>query len=83
MIELGRNDIIMEVLLLSSHVAHPREGHLEAAVHVMAHIDQRYNSKLVHNPSYLEVDHSVFKKCDRFLRGCKGGNTCECIRTSR
>ena len=26
-IELGRNDIITNVLLLSSHVALPREGH--------------------------------------------------------
>ena len=38
MIELGRVDIMMEVSLLSSHVALPREGHLEAAVHVMAHV---------------------------------------------
>ena len=41
MVELGRIDIITEVLLLSSHVALPREGHLEAAVHVMAHVGQK------------------------------------------
>ena len=44
MIELGRIDIITEVSLLLSHVALPREGHLEAAVHVMTHVGQRYNS---------------------------------------
>ena len=38
MVDLGIIDIKTEVLLLSSHVAPPREGHLEAAVHVMAHI---------------------------------------------
>ena len=43
MIELGRIDIITKVSLLSSQVALPREGHLEAAVHVMAHVGQRYN----------------------------------------
>ena len=36
MIELGRIDIIMKLSLFSSHVALPKEGHLDAAVHVMA-----------------------------------------------
>ena len=40
MIKLRRIDIITEVLLLSSHVALPKEGHLDAAVHVMAHVGQ-------------------------------------------
>ena len=40
MIELGRIDIITEVSLLSSHMALPIEGHLEAGVHVMAHVGQ-------------------------------------------
>ena len=35
------------------------------AVHVMAHVGQRYNSRLVYDPSYPEIDYSVFKKCDR------------------
>ena len=38
-IQLGMIDIITKVLLLSSHVVIPREGHLDAAVHVMAHDD--------------------------------------------
>ena len=61
MIELGRIDIIIEVSLLSSHGALPREGHLEAAVYVMAYMGQRYNSRLVHDLSYQEIDHNVFK----------------------
>ena len=73
MIEQGRIDIITEALLLSSHVALPREGHLEAAVHVMAHVGQKYNSRLVHDPSYPEIDHSIFKECDwsEFYRDAK------------
>ena len=47
MIKLGRTNIITKVLLLSSHVALPRERHLDAAVHVMTHVGQRYNSRLV------------------------------------
>ena len=64
MIELGRIDIITEVSLLSSHVALTREGHLEAAVHIIVHVGQRYNSRLVYDPLYLEIDHSVFEECD-------------------
>ena len=64
MIELGKMDIRTKVSLLSSHIALPREGHQEAAVHVMTQIGQRYNSRLVYDPSYPEIDHSVFKKCN-------------------
>ena len=62
--QIERVDIITEVLLLSSHVASPREGHLEAAIHVMAYVGQRYYSRLMYDPSYPERDHSVFKECD-------------------
>ena len=57
MIEQGRVDTMTEVLLLSSHVALPRE------IHGMAHVGQRCNSRLVYDPPYPEIDHSVFKKC--------------------
>ena len=59
--------------LLSSHIALPSEGHLEAAVHVMAHVGKKYNSRLVYHPSYSEIDHSVFKECDwsEFYRDTK------------
>ena len=56
MIVLERMDVITKVSLLPSHVALPRVGYLDAAVHVMAHASQRYNSRLVYNPSYLEID---------------------------
>ena len=66
MIELGRINIITEVLILSSYVALPREGHLEAAlyvvVHVMPHVGQKYNSRLVYDPLYPEINHSSFKE---------------------
>ena len=73
MIEIGRIDIITKVLLLLSHIALPREGHLDAVVHVMAHVSQRYNSRLVYDPLYQEKDHNVFKRCDwsEFYRDAK------------
>ena len=30
----------------------------------MAHVGQRYNSRLVYDPWNPEIDHSIFKKCD-------------------
>ena len=63
MMELGINDIITEGSLLSSHVVLPREGNLKVAMHVMAHVGQKYKSRLVYDPLYPEIDHSVFKKC--------------------
>jgi hypothetical protein len=47
MVELGRVDIATEISLLSSHLAYPREGHLEAALHVMAYFKQKHNSRLI------------------------------------
>ena len=64
MVKLGRIDIITKVLLLSSHVALPRERYLEAAVQNMAHNGHRYSSRLVYDPLYPEIDHTVFKECD-------------------
>ena len=62
--KVGRIDIITKVLQMSSHVALPREGHFEAAVHAMVHVGQRYNFRLVYTPLYPEIDHSNLKDCD-------------------
>ena len=44
MVELGQVDIATEVSLLSSHVALPREGHLETIFHLYAYLKQKHNS---------------------------------------
>ena len=53
MIELGKITIVTKMSLLSSCV-------------VLSEWDvgERCDSKLVYNPSYQEIDHSVLKKCD-------------------
>ena len=58
MIKWGRIDVITKASLLSFHVALPREGHLEAAIYVMAHVGQRFNSRLVYDPLYPEIGHN-------------------------
>ena len=59
MIKLRRIIIITKGSLLSSHVALPREGHLDVAVHVMAHVGKRCNSRLVNDSLYPEIDHCL------------------------
>ena len=65
MIKLRRIDIIIEVSLLSCHVMLGREGHLETVIHIIAHLGQRYNSRLVYDPLYP-------KKVAVFLRNVIG-----------
>ena len=57
MIELGRRDIMIKVLL-TSHRALPIERHIDA-VHVMANVGQRHNFRLVYDPSHPEIDHNL------------------------
>ena len=64
MVELGRVDIITEVSMLSSHLAAPREGHLDALFHLFSHLDKKHNSRMVFDPTYPTVDQSEFKTCD-------------------
>ena len=44
MVEIGSIDIATEVSLISSCLAYPREGHLEAAFHLMASLKHKHNS---------------------------------------
>ena len=64
MIELGRIDIITEVSKLASQLAQPREGHLEAVFHVYAHLRHKHNSRLCLDPTYPEIDKSIFMDHD-------------------
>ena len=64
MIEIGRVDINTEVSLLFSHLAMPRQRHLEAALHIMGYLNFRNNTRFAFNPSNPDIDHSNFLECD-------------------
>ena len=49
---------------LSSPLALPRDGHLEAVVHVMAYVGQKYDTQLVYYPTFLEIKHNLLKICN-------------------
>ena len=61
MVELGRVDIITEVSVLASHMAMPREGHLDAVFHVYAYLKRKHNARIVFDPSYPNIDKKAFK----------------------
>ena len=73
MIDLGRNDIITKVTLLSSHLALPREGHLESSSACYGPCWSEIQSQMVYDPSNPEIDHCKFKECDwsEFYRDAK------------
>jgi hypothetical protein len=59
-VELGRIDVNTEVSLLSSHLAYPREGHLEAALHVLSFLGQKHNARLIFDPTPPTIHHNRF-----------------------
>ena len=64
MVEIGRIDIATEVSMLSSHLAMPRKGHLECALHTMSYLSKKHNSRLVFDPTYPDISWSDFKHHD-------------------
>ena len=72
-VELGRIDILMEVSMLSSHLALPREGHLQQVYHVFAFLKNKPKRTLAFDPQHPDIDESRFVKCDwhDFYRGAK------------
>jgi len=61
MVELGRIDMIAEVSMLSSHLACPREGHLEAVFHIFSWLKVQHNRRLAFDPTYPDVDLEDFE----------------------
>ena len=72
-IELGRIDIAMIVSMLSSHLALPREGHLQQVYHVFGFLKARPKRTLAFDPQHPDIDEKRFIKCDwhDFYRGAK------------
>ena len=64
MVELGRIDINTEVSMLASALALPREGHMDAMLHVYGYLRQKYNSRLAFDPTYPKIDMGDFKDVD-------------------
>ena len=59
-IELGRIDIMIEVSMLSVHLAMPRAGHLEAAIHIFAYLKTMPKKTLAFDPRHPVIDENQF-----------------------
>ena len=70
-IELGRIDIAMEVSMLSTHLALPREGHLQQVHHMFGYLKAKPKKTLAFDPTHPDIDEGRFLKCDwhDFYRG--------------
>ena len=64
MVELGRVDLCLEVSMMSSHLAMPRQGHLEQLFHIFSYLHEHYNGEIVFDPTEPEIDHSSFEEQD-------------------
>ena len=61
MVELGRIDICLEVSMMSSHLALPREGHLEQVLHIFGYLKKYHNTEMVFDPSDPVIDEGLFE----------------------
>ena len=64
MVELGQIDICLEVSMMSSHLAMPREGHMAEVLRIFAHLRKYHNTELVFDPSDPVVDELAFEQRD-------------------
>ena len=65
-IELGRVDILLEVALLSSHLALPRVGHLQQVYHIFGYLDESPRRWLFFDPDHPNISEGRFQKFDWF-----------------
>ena len=61
-VELGRIDAITEVSICAAYLCNPRDGHMDAALHIFSYYKAKHNARLLLDPSYPEIDENVFIK---------------------
>ena len=63
-VEIGQVDINTEVLMLSSHLAIPCSGHLDAVFHIFDYLKKKHNSDMVYDTTEVDFDRADFPKED-------------------
>ena len=63
-IEIGRLDILLEVSLLSSHLALPREGHLQQVYHIFGYLKTASRRRLFMDPDHPDISEDRFVTYD-------------------
>ena len=67
-VELGRVNVCLEVLMLSSHLALLHKGHLEQVFQIFGYLKKYHNTELVYDPSDLEINPTQFERRDWMSR---------------
>ena len=73
-IELGRSDILKEVICLSQHLCYPREVHLDAIYRIFRYLQKNLGKnpgRMAYDPMYEPTDENVFEAVGRDLYECK------------
>lgn len=65
-VEISRVDILLETSILLTHLAMPREWHLEVALHVVGYLKSHKKMCLLFNSSYPRMSEKWFKKYNWF-----------------
>lgn len=65
-VEIGRVDALHEVSLMSSHLALPRQGHLEQAFHMLTHLKEHKKLRLMFDCDHPQISSNKFKSYDWF-----------------
>ena len=63
-IELGRVDILLEVSLLSTHLALPCTGHLQQVYHIFGYLKQSPQRRLFFDPDHPNITEDRFQQFD-------------------
>ena len=64
MVEIGRVDICLEVSMMSSHLALPRDEHLQQVLHIFGYLKPYHNTEMVYDPSDPVIDKAQFDRQD-------------------
>ena len=70
-VEIGRVDILLETSLLSTYLAMPRVGHLDAVFRIFGYLKQHPKRRLAFDAQHPHISERMFKKHDwtDFYRG--------------
>ena len=65
-VEIGRVDILLEVSMMSAHLALPREGHLEQVIHIFGYLKVHKKLRIMFDSDYPQISSNRFKSYDWF-----------------
>ena len=69
-IEIGRINILTEVICLSHHLCYPISGHLDAVYRIFRYLQKNLGNnpgRMAYDPMYEPTDENVFEVVGRYL----------------